>query len=1190
MLSLLMLLAFGTASMAAQDCYVCLKITGTNGWSTPTVWAWSDPGSVNCNTNGNWPGDQMEKVEENLYKWTAPDGKIPTSIIFSNGGDGEATKTANLAYKNQATYVINNPSSSSRPTDVTIEGGDEGGGDDGGGDDGGDTTDISKLPNYGAGYEFFYVYVGSFDWSNLHAWAWSDEIATIPSDEGLSWPGRVLQPVSGYPGYYVWAIATGEIPSTVIITDCDSNNQEKKRFETSYIRGAIYNISGNSGGNVIVDSSHDYSQAPVIGGDTPIANTALGAVSSFAETEHGVKFTCEKGTLELTLYSDGVVKVLSLLNGQNSAERRSVTVSAQPGGTFETIREDGNSYMLATPQVAVKVAKATGLVSFYNPDDTASPLFAESTGFYNQPGNVTATFKAPGSKGFYGAGYSSTFNMINQSLVMNNKQTGGWPDNGNSLLHNICMPYVTADNGYGILFDNHYLGSTLRPGATFTYRSSTPDAVAYYYVAGGNSRKVLENYTHLTGRQELPPYWALGYISSRFGYKNESDASGAIDGIKNIGIPLDGLVLDIYWQSDQVNPYGMGRLDWGSLFPDGPAMTKRFMDKGVNTILITEPFFNNSLSSTQDMINKGFAADTHVDSNSGMSWMCGGSGASLLDVTNPEANEWMWSYYKKRTDEGVTGWWMDLGEPEGYDLDGNTKHKGGTPQQVQNEYGQLWSEGIYNAWKRDYPDMRPFFMPRSGTAGMQRFATFPWTGDIRRSWWGLQVQVPSLLNMSMAGVGYLGSDTGGFIAVGVNNEAMYKRWVAFGCFSPMLRTHVDNANSGNSWAEPFYCSADGQKQVRSLINMRYSYLPYIYTGSYNYTTKGTPLCRPLNFEGDTSLNDNVDGYFFGSDIIVAPVTSENGSSSVTLPAAYGDGAQRAEQWLDITDEDASKSDSDIKYAGATVSFSNVAFDKVPKLARIGSIVPRYKQESYTNTKEFGTGTPIYLDVYSLLNADDEAAGSMFEDDHLSTTSISSGDYNVLTFNVNVSSKNSLTINCDRGNDGLEWKSDRPVIVRFPLRKNNFPKVRTDCFKQSREFVTAGNHTLCGTKEAFDKSTYGQYADETGYYIKTLWPKNSSAMRVYAYDGTTGIEAVESESYNMALSLSSTGGMLHVYFMADDSQDAVVTVVDTVGRSVASAAVSTSAGGNEATFNVAPGIYIVTVNLPDASATGKALVK
>lgn len=1188
LLSLLLSLAVGSATAMAQDCYVYLKITGTNGWATPTVWAWANPGQVNCNATEDWPGDEMESSGENLYKWTAPAGKTPTNILFSNGkssvnGDADKTKTGDLVFKNGATYIIDNPDAGSSPSGVKIEGGQN--------DD--DVTDITKLPNYADGNEFFYVYVGDHNWSNLHVWAWNAQAGQniIPSDEGLSFPGRAMVPVEGFPGYYVWTINNGEVPAKIIVSGNDKDSSEKKIIdEVDYSRGAIYNITGDSPGNFTTDTSHDYSQAPVIGNDTP-GNTALGAVTSYAETMHGVKFLCEHGTLELTLYGEGVVKVLSSLNGHSQSERRSITVSALPAGSFDRIADNEDHYLLSTPQMEVKVSKSTGLVSFYAPGNSGSPLLAETTGFYNIAGNVKATFSAPSSNGFYGAGYSGNFNMINHSLPMNNKQTGGWPDNDNSFLHNICIPYVTADNGYGILFDNHYLGSTLRPGKSFTYTSATPDAVAYYYVAGGNARKVLENYTSLTGRQELPPYWALGYITSRYGYKSPEEAISAVNNIRNIDIPVDGLVLDIFWQGDNTNAYGMGRLDWGSLFSNGQEMTRNLLSQGVNTILITEPFFNNSLATTQEMINKGYAADTHVDANSGMSWMCGSSGASLIDVTNPEALEWMWGYYKKLTDQGVTGWWMDLGEPEGYDLNNDTRHKNGTPRQVQNEYGQLWSEGIYNAWKRDFPDMRPFFMPRSGTAGMQRFATFPWTGDIRRSWNGLKVQVPSLLNMSMAGVGYLGCDIGGFSASG-NNEALYKRWVGFGCFSPMLRTHVDNANNGQCWAEPYYCSAEGQAQVRYLINMRYSYLPYIYTASYDYTSQGTPMCRPLNFEGDIALKDNTDGYFFGHDIIVAPVVSDNGNSSVTLPATYGTDMERAELWLDITDENAPKGDSDIKHAGETVNFNSVPFDRVPKLARIGSIVPRYGKTSYSNTSELDASEPIYLEVYSRLNVDDVATGHMFEDDHVSTSSISDGKYNDLKFNLYVGTDNLFTIYCDRDNNGLEWEADRPVIVHFPLWRSNYPEVRTDAIYKTRQYSDPVDHVTSATKELFDKATHAQYVDNTGYYIKTVWPKDAPSMRFYTFDSTvTGIGGIGAGNHNPALSFGSDSGKLHVYFTADeDGVTAEVNVIDLMGRSVAATTVTTDSGSNDVIFDVTPGIYIVTVNMDRVSVTGKALVR
>lgn len=88
---------FGLTAMA-EEYTVYLK--NTSNWANPCVWAWNPTTGENCTAKGSWPGDAMTK-DGDLWKWTAPDGKTPTMIIFSNNG---TPQTKDLKYVNGATY------------------------------------------------------------------------------------------------------------------------------------------------------------------------------------------------------------------------------------------------------------------------------------------------------------------------------------------------------------------------------------------------------------------------------------------------------------------------------------------------------------------------------------------------------------------------------------------------------------------------------------------------------------------------------------------------------------------------------------------------------------------------------------------------------------------------------------------------------------------------------------------------------------------------------------------------------------------------------------------------------------------------------------------------------------------------------------------------------------------------------
>ncbi|MDE6717700.1 MAG: DUF5110 domain-containing protein, partial [Muribaculaceae bacterium] len=289
----------------------------------------------------------------------------------------------------------------------------------------------------------------------------------------------------------------------------------------------------------------------------------------------------------------------------------------------------------------------------------------------------------------------------------------------------------------------------------------------------------------------------------------------------------------------------------------------------------------------------------------------------------------------------------------------------------------LWVERVYNGLREDFPAMRPFIMPRSGTSGMQRYSTFPWTGDILRSWGGLAAQIPALINMSMSGVSYLGSDVGGFTAESTNPE-LYLRWVEFATFSPMMRTH--SANN----PEPTQAAyRDILPSVRDFINLRYRFLPYTYTLSYLNSSEGLPIARPAcAFDSDPrKLADCNDAYLWGKELYIAPVISSSTSRKITFPEG---------EWVDMNDL------SRVYSGGESIIYS-ADIATLPYFMRRGSFIPMF-----TQTSGFGSTSEInYSDLTLLHYADTSkegvSEGLLFEDDRTSASSLDNGDFTLLHF-------------------------------------------------------------------------------------------------------------------------------------------------------------------------------------------------
>lgn len=865
-----------------------------------------------------------------------------------------------------------------------------------------------------------------------------------------------------------------------------------------------------------------------------------------------VYVTGEDGILELQAYSPYIVKVLTYADNAGRRQRPSIALAATPQGSFSAAGDDKDFASFTTGSVGIRVAKADCRVTFT--DSLWNPILSERTSLDNVSPCRSVNFEGAGDRAFYGGGYNGKYTDISdRKIVVNNTQTGGW-DNTWNAPHNICIPFIVSTSGYGLFFDDSYRNATVTPSPRgTTYSSASPAAVAYYFIGSSNGSmgKVLENYTWLTGRQPLPPYWALGYITSRYGYRSTAEATDVINRIKAAGLPLDGIVFDLYWQGEGNN--GMGNLDWyRAKFPDPAGMMADFNAKGVKTVLITEPFFTSETVNYQPLKAKGYFADDHVDN---MEWL-GSQHVGLLDATNPDALDWMWEFYKARTAEGVAGWWLDLGEPERHDEDSH--HLGGTVAEVHNEFGNLWVERVYRGLREDFPDIRPFIMPRAGSAGMQRLGTFPWTGDIRRSWAGLQAQVPALLNSGMSGVAWMGSDVGGFANNNDTDAELYLRWVQFAVFSPMLRTH------STYLPEPYHACYSGIiDDLRRFINLRYRWLPYTYTLAWENATIGSPLARPLNYHDTPGAAPSpgacTDQYLWGRDIMVAPVLTSATSRTITFPQG---------RWVDLNDLTAT-------YEGGTTVTYRAPLGTLPHFGRKGSFLPQFTRTTFANTSDADASE---LTVTYLLDPESttSAKGYLFDDDHVSPMAFNNGQVSATAFT------------------GAPYTEGHAITIRHSGRYDGMAAERTYTFVIPGYRLTGDIYLNDNTSRlpqlpttdalaSYASDAYAVDADGT-LRIKVSVDATKSAT-LYLNVSASGIDNVDAAAD--ALSLAFNGATGHISYASP--ADGTITVSDLAGT-VRAQFPAREGTHTEALPQLNTGIYLCTLRAAGLARSVKIIVR
>ena len=644
-----------------------------------------------------------------------------------------------------------------------------------------------------------------------------------------------------------------------------------------------------------------------------------------------------------------------------------------------------------------------------------------------------------GNESFYGAGERGySFNLAGDTLINYNAQNYGYQmGETRTKQMGITMPMVISSKGYGIFFDDFCKSSLYLGDGYIEYKSTSPQPISYYIINGnGKVENVVKNFTWLTGRQELPPLWTLGYITSKYGYHDQRESEGVVDTLKREGYPLDGIVFDLYWYGKEED---MGRLEWDiDQWPDHRKMLRDFKQQGVNVVTISQPYVltngraidNYKLLDPQGLFCKTDGTDT---THTVTIWV--GQGG-MFDVSNPATRQWLRDRYKSLTEEGVTGWWGDLGEPEKHPLE-IRHHNGLTAEQYHNVYGNEWSRIIYDLFKEDYPDRRPMIMMRAGTAGLQRYSVFPWSTDVSRSWGGYQPQVTIMLNSGLSGMGYMSHDVGGFAVDSENKRdgELYIRWLQLGLFSPVLRTH------STYQAEPYNYKEYGDLTLR-IIKSRYTWLPYNYTLAYENARYGLPLVRPLGFYEDDKCISRYDAindqYLWGHDVMVAPVMQQGAvSRDITFP----DGT-----WVDINHPEK-------RYQGHTTVHYAAPIDVLPLFARAGAFIPQANYEM----SNVGDYNPDRLDIMYYA-CDHPSTYTLFDDDLHSTGTLDRGKHREIQFTATPQEKTCFITIQGKGNiegdtPNKEYRLIIPAITKPGKVKINGKKAKDVTYDKKTRTLT-----------------------------------------------------------------------------------------------------------------------------------------
>lgn len=459
----------------------------------------------------------------------------------------------------------------------------------------------------------------------------------------------------------------------------------------------------------------------------------------------------------------------------------------------------------------------------------------------------------------------------------------------------------------------------------------------YFFGYGHDYKQALHDYVLVAGRIPLPPRFAFGTWWSRYWAYSDQELDNLIQGFHDNTVPLDVLVIDMDWHLNRSQLEAMHETDqsghdlgWSGytwnplLFPDPPAFLHHVHEEGLKVTLNLHPASGvQPWEAAYPAMARAMGIDPATKKY------------VPFDITNKQfATNYMDLLHHPLEHEGIDFWWLD------WQQEANTSTPGVNP---------TWWLNYVHFTDQEREGKRPLLFHRWGGLGNHRYQ-IGFSGDTISVWPSLAFQPWFTATAANVGYAYWSHDIGGHMPGAVDPE-LFTRWVEFGAFSPILRTHTTkNPDSERRiWAYPEPYSSI----MRSTFRERYALQPYIYTeGRRTYDT-GVAFLHPLYYDWpeEDAAYDHKNEYVFGKEMIVAPVVTPVDTAT-----------QLAQEPVWIPKGEWIERPTGRHFTGPAEVTRSFSIDQIPIYVPAGAIVPREPQMEYTGEKPID---PLILRVYPL---------------------------------------------------------------------------------------------------------------------------------------------------------------------------------------------------------------------------------
>lgn len=714
---------------------------------------------------------------------------------------------------------------------------------------------------------------------------------------------------------------------------------------------------------------------------------------------------------EVTFYTPRTVHIVKAKGDQ--PKQGSLVVTAQPEKVKVRKSTADGTTTYSTSALTVKVEG--GKVAFYDPNGNLLTAEGESrfTPITEGPDKgayrVKQSFSVEADEGIYGIGLLQNGKMSQRDENRRMEQSN---------LEDYAHIYQSI-KGYGIYWENYSPTRLQTPAegvsGELSLESEVGTAVDYYFTYGDDADGVIAELRHLTGKVPMLPLWTYGFHQCRERYKSAAELLEVVRNYRQLGIPFDGIIQDWqYWGSN----YTWNAMEFiNDEFSNAQQMIDEVHEKNAHISISIWSSFGPHTKQFAELKEKGHLLSFETWPQSGLPFwpprMDYPSGVRCYDVYSPEARDIYWKYLSHLHGMGIDAWWMDSTDPDHHsykdaDLDELTAM--GSYRSVRNIYPLMGVGGVYDNQRAADSTKRVFILTRSYFAGQQRYGANTWSGDIGSSWENFRKQVPICLNYTLTANPNVNTDIGGFFAGSYSTKGhnsatrnpqyqeLYVRWMQFGAFSPMMRSH-----GADVYREIYHYGKPGDPVYEALVDairLRYRLMPYTYSLSWQVSHHDDSFMRALfmDFRDDKRTWNNKREFMYGRNLLVCPVLDplyteekiertrgkEYPTVDWTAEKRYDVYLPQGTKWYDYYTNQC--------YDGGQELSTLAPLAYAPLYVKAGSIIPLGPDVQYTNEKPWDN-----LDIIVYPGANGEF--TLYEDEG-DNYNYEKGLYSTITFKWN----------------------------------------------------------------------------------------------------------------------------------------------------------------------------------------------